>query len=200
MREIPVYELLDDERVELVHQTTMRIVEETGIDVRDEEALRLWREAGAEVCGKRVHVSPELLMNPIATVPEEFEYHARNAERNARIGGRHMVFGSALSSPTVVDLEGVRRLATLEDLRSSIKPNHGITIYRCDGGFNAEPVDVPVARRHLHMLYASVNYSDKPFMEGFTSIDAAQCTVRRLAPEDDSVFWNQDQSPEDRGK
>ena len=47
-REIPLYELLNAEGLEIVHEESMTILEEIGIDFRYEPALKLWREAGAE--------------------------------------------------------------------------------------------------------------------------------------------------------
>src|SRR5260221_160892 len=46
-REIPLYELISEEGVELLHEQSMTILEEIGIEFRDEPALKLWREAGA---------------------------------------------------------------------------------------------------------------------------------------------------------
>ncbi len=56
-RNIPFYEPLDEEGVETLHDASMTIIEEIGIDFRDEEALALWREAGAHVTGQRVRIS-----------------------------------------------------------------------------------------------------------------------------------------------
>ena len=53
VREIPVYEVLDDEGVALIHNASLRILEEVGIDFRDDEALAIWRQAGAEVSPRR---------------------------------------------------------------------------------------------------------------------------------------------------
>ncbi len=174
---LPVYDILDDERVELIHETAMTILEETGCEFREAESLALWRDAGADVSDQRVRIPRELLMSLIAQVPEEWEYHARNPERNARVGGRNMIFGPAYGTSTVVDLEGVRRRATQADLETLIKLGQTIPIYQYNGGYNVEPQDVPVAHRHLHMIQASVKYSDKPFMGGVISRNAAEDSI-----------------------
>ena len=41
------------------------------------------------------------------------------------------------------------------------------------GGTVCEPVDLPVNKRHLSMLYAHMRYSDKPFMGSVTSAERA---------------------------
>ena len=56
VRNIPLYEVVDQEGVELIHEASMKILEQVDIDFRDEEALDIWRQAGAEIDGQRVGV------------------------------------------------------------------------------------------------------------------------------------------------
>ena len=54
-REIPPYVLVSDEGLDLVEQKSEEILQEIGIEFRgDEDALKLWRDAGADVKGERV--------------------------------------------------------------------------------------------------------------------------------------------------
>ena len=48
---LPYYEVLDEEGVERIHDASMRILEEVGIDFRDDEAIAYWKEARADVDG-----------------------------------------------------------------------------------------------------------------------------------------------------
>ena len=41
-----------------------------------------------------------------------------------------------------------------------------------------EPVDLPVNKRHLEMVYAHMRYSDKPFMGSVTRPERAEDRVR----------------------
>src|SRR5262249_50648070 len=45
------------------------------------------------------------------------------------------------------------------------------------GGTVCEPVDVPVNKRHLDMVYSHLRYSDKPFMGSVTAPERAEDTV-----------------------
>ena len=45
------------------------------------------------------------------------------------------------------------------------------------GGTVCEPVDVPVNKRHLDMVYSHIKYSDKPFMGSVTAPERAEDTV-----------------------
>src|SRR5580704_13222272 len=106
-RRIPTYELLGEEgllaRIEAVADA---ILQEVGMDFRgDEDALRLWREAGADVDGERVRFPAGLLRSILKTAPSAFIQHARNPQRSLRIGGDTAVFAPAYGSPFVQDLE-----------------------------------------------------------------------------------------------
>ena len=57
-RKIPVYEVLDEDGVELIHNASMEILEEVGIDFRDDDAAAIWVKAGADVDGHRVRIRP----------------------------------------------------------------------------------------------------------------------------------------------
>jgi trimethylamine--corrinoid protein Co-methyltransferase len=46
------------------------------------------------------------------------------------------------------------------------------------GGTVCEPVDIPVNKRHLDMIYSHLRYSDKPFMGSVTHPERAEDTVR----------------------
>ena len=173
VREVPVYELLDDEGVALVHDAAMTILEEIGIDFNDEESLSIWRESGAEVAGTRVRIPRELLMGLIAKAPSEFKMHARNPERNVTIGGKNIVFHPP-GGAYICDLEGVRRRATKADLPTIVKLNHCLGVSHITTGWPAIDLsDVEVPLRHLEQVYCPLRYSDKPISANSYSPEAA---------------------------
>src|SRR5437879_13341619 len=54
-RNIPYYEVLSTGGLELLENNADTILEEIGIDFRDDaESLKLWKDAGADVQGERV--------------------------------------------------------------------------------------------------------------------------------------------------
>ena len=177
-REIPLYELINAEGVELLHEQSMTILEEIGIDFRDEPALKLWREAGADVREQRVRIPRELLLEKLALTPSRYTQHARNPERNVVVGGRNTVFAPVYGSPFVRGFENERRYGTLEDLRNFIKLTYMTPVLHHSGGVICEPVDVPVPKRHLEIVYSHMKFSDKPFMGMVTTPERAADTVK----------------------
>ncbi len=178
-RQVPVYEVLGEEGLEIIESNAETILSEIGIEFRDDlEALNLWKNAGADVKGTRVHFPRGLCRSLIqASAPPEYEQHARNPERTVRIGGKHSVFVPAYGPPFIRSLDEGRRYATIEDFRNFVKLTYLSPALHHSGGTLCEPVDLPVNKRHLEMVYSHIRYSDKPFMGSVTAPDRAEDTV-----------------------
>ena len=177
-RALKPYEVLDEEALALVEANADTVLEEIGIEFRDDpEALALWKEAGADVRGDRVHFPKGLCRQLLKTAPSVFTQHARNPERSVEIGGNATIFAPVYGPPFVRDLEGTRRYATIEDFRNFVKLAYMAPSIHHSGGTVCEPVDVPVNKRHLDMVFSHMRYSDKPFMGSVTAPDRAEDTV-----------------------
>jgi len=177
-RQIPLYEVLNEEGLALIEKNADTVLEEIGIIFRDDaEALQLWKDAGADVKGERVHFPRGLPRSILRTAPKQYTQHARNAERSVQIGGNATVFAPVYGPPFVRDLDGNRRYATIEDFRNFVKLAYMAPSIHHSGGTVCEPVDVPVNKRHLDMIYSHIKYSDKPFMGSVTAPERAEDTV-----------------------
>ena len=177
-RKIPTYELMSEEGLARIEDAADAILEQVGMDFRgDEAALRLWREAGADVDGERVRFPRGLLRSLLKTAPSQFTHHARNPERSVEVGGAHVVFAPAYGSPFVQDVEGGRRYGTLADFENFVKLAYAIPWLHHSGGTVCEPVDVPVSKRHLDMVAAHLTLSDKPFMGSVTAEERAEDSI-----------------------
>jgi trimethylamine--corrinoid protein Co-methyltransferase len=172
------YDILDEEGLALIEANADTVLEEIGIEFRDDaEALALWKEAGADVQGERVHFPKGLCRELLKTAPSTFTQHARNPERSVQIGGNATVFAPVYGPPFVRDLDRVRRYATIEDFRNFVKLAYMAPSIHHSGGTVCEPVDIPVNKRHLDMVFSHMRYSDKPFMGSVTAPERAEDTV-----------------------
>jgi trimethylamine---corrinoid protein Co-methyltransferase len=178
-RQIPYYEVLGTEGLELLEHNADTILQEIGIDFRDDpECLEIWRKAGADVKGERVRFPRGMCRTLVqASAPREFTQYARNAARNVVIGGNRTVFAPAYGSPFVRSLDDGRRYARIEDFRNFVKLAYVATSLHHSGGTICEPVDLPVNKRHFDMVYSHMKYSDKPYMGSVTHPERAQDTV-----------------------
>jgi trimethylamine---corrinoid protein Co-methyltransferase len=161
-RRLAPVELLSSEAVEIIEANAETILEEIGIEFRrDPESLRLWREAGADVQGERVHIPRGMARRLLASAPQEFTLHARNPERNVRFGGDATVFSPVGGPPFVRDLDRGRRYGTLEDLINFIKLTHMAPALHFSGGCMCEPMEIPPNKRQLDIQYSFFRYSDQ---------------------------------------
>ena len=178
-RRLPPVEMLDEAGLAQIEENAETILSEIGIAFQEfPEALDRWREAGADVDGQLVRF-PRGLCRQIVTdhAPAEYTQHARNPERSVRVGGNATVFAPNYGSPFVTDLDEGRRYATLADFENVVKLVYRLPHLHHSGGTVCEPVDVPVNKRHLDMVYAHLRYSDKPFMGSVTSAERAADSV-----------------------
>jgi trimethylamine---corrinoid protein Co-methyltransferase len=178
-RQIPFFEVLSEEGLATIEHNADTILEEVGIDFRDDkEALEIWKAAGASVDGERVRfprgMCRQLVQN---SAPREFTQHARNSARSVQIGGRNTVFAPAYGSPFIRSLDDGRRYATIEDFRNFVKLAYMAPAIHHSGGTICEPVDLPVNKRHFDMIYSHIKYSDKAFMGSVTAPERARDTV-----------------------
>ena len=177
-RRIPNYEILDEEGLALIEANAETVLEETGVRFADNPAaLELWRGAGADVRGDRVHLPKGLARSLCATAPREYVQHARNPERSVTIGGKSLVLAPVYGPPFVRDMERGRRYATIEDFRNFVKLAYMSQWVHHSGGTVCEPTDVAVNKRHLDMLLAHMTLSDKPFMGSVTEAPRAADSV-----------------------
>ena len=178
-RAIPCYEVLGAEGLALIERNADTILQEVGIEFReDPEALTLWKRAGAEVDGERVRFPRGLCRKLVQdSAPREFVQHARNPARDVIIGGPHTVFAPAYGSPFIRSLDEGRRYARIEDFVNFVKLAYQAHSLHHSGGTICEPVDLPVNKRHLDMVYSHIKYSDKAFMGSVTHPERATDTV-----------------------
>ena len=168
-RNIPNFEILTPEAIEIIEANAETVLEEIGVNFVDNPgALALWRNAGADVRGERVHIPRGLARRLCATAPSRFTQIARNPARNVEIGGKSLVLAPVYGPPFVHDRTVGRRYATIADFEMFVKLGYMSKWLHHSGGTICEPTDIPVNKRHLDMLYAHMALSDKPYMGSVT--------------------------------
>ena len=177
-RNIPLYEILTEEALEIIETNAETVLEEIGINfVNNPAALSRWRAAGADVSGERVRVPRGLARQLCKTAPSRYIQHARNPARSVEIGGNTLVCAPVYGPPFVRDIAGGRRYATIADFQKFVKLGYMSKWLHHSGGTVCEPTDVAVNKRHLDMLHAHMTLSDKPFMGSVTEPSRAQDSV-----------------------
>ncbi len=83
-----------EDRLEAIHDTALRVLENLGIKVLNEEARQIFRDAGAEVDSDTLMVKFDraLIAAAIESAPSEFVLHGRTPDCDVTLGGNHINF------------------------------------------------------------------------------------------------------------
>jgi trimethylamine--corrinoid protein Co-methyltransferase len=175
---IPRFTLADEANVARIHDASMHILSTLGIAFYDAEAREILAAHGARVEGDLVFLDEATVMEYVAKAPAEYTQLARNAQNNVIFGGNRSIFAPVYGPPFVYDTERGRRPGTLEDFQNFVKLAYLSPYIHHSGGTVCEPNDQPVSTRHLDMLLAHVQCSDKAFMGSVTDPANAADSVR----------------------
>jgi trimethylamine--corrinoid protein Co-methyltransferase len=158
-------ELLSAEQLEAIHGTSLRILEELGIELMSPRARAVFAAAGAEVdpASGTVRIDRELVERALTSAPSSFSLTPRNADRRVTMGGNHINFGLVAGPPNVHDCERGRRPGNFRDYCDFIRLAHYFNAIHLIGNQVCAPIDLPANTRHLDAYRANLIYSDKVF-------------------------------------
>jgi len=153
-----------EDRLEAIHDTALRVIEELGIKVLNDEARQYYKQAGASVDEDSliVKIDRELVANALELAPSEFVIHGRTPAYDVSMGGDNVSFVSVGGAPHISDLDHGKRPATLEDTRNIIKLCEHFDVIHLQSP-NVESQDIPVHLRHYRVVESQLGLSQKPF-------------------------------------
>jgi trimethylamine--corrinoid protein Co-methyltransferase len=156
-------EVLSAEQLERIHDTSMRILEEYGLEFLSDRALDVLAKAGADVDRETrvVRFDRGLVLEAVARAPSQFTLHARNPANDCIIGGNHLNFGQVSSAPNSSDLDRGRRPGAWQDFQDLVRLTQSLNILHFNGGYPVEPTDLPAETRHLDCTHAFATLTDK---------------------------------------
>jgi len=96
-------ELVNEEQIEAIHQGTLNVLQETGVTIENDRALKVFKEAGCKVNfeSKRVKFPPELVEESLRKAPASFHVKARNPEHDLDIGPDNILFFNFPGTDTI---------------------------------------------------------------------------------------------------
>ena len=179
-RKLAPFEVLGEEGLALIEHNADTILEEVGVEFRgDAEALRLLarRRRGRRRRPRPVPARDVPGDRPgdgaAAVHPVRAEPRAQRRDRRDAHGLRPELRLAVRARPRQrPPLRHDRGLPEPREARPTCRP-----YMHHSGGTVCEPVDVPVNKRHLDMVYSHIRYSDKPFMGSVTAPERARDTV-----------------------
>jgi len=158
-------ELLSADQLEAIHATSLRILEELGIEFMSARALEVFARAGATVDrgSSTVRLERGLIEQALRSAPERFVLTPRNAQRRVILGGNHISFGLVAGPPNVHDCERGRRAGNFQDYCDFTRLAQYFNIIHLLGNQVCAPIELPANSRHLDTYRANLIYSDRVF-------------------------------------
>jgi trimethylamine--corrinoid protein Co-methyltransferase len=156
-------EVLSADQVETIVETALIVLANQGMRFLQSASRKIMREAGAEVdeSEKIVRFDPDMVREKLLLAPAEFELRARNPERDLKVGGNHIIFGSVGGPAFCSDLDKGRRPGTYDEMCDYLRVIQSLNIIQQEGGGPFEAMDLPGETRHLDLYLAQIRLLDK---------------------------------------
>lgn len=175
--------LLSTKKVEQIHKTSLRILEEVGVSVKDERYLNLFRRVGASIdrSKKLVRLPAVLVSDLVSLAPSQFLMAGRTRENDMWVGDRYVHLGSGGATVRVIDLEsGNLRPSTLQDqydLAWLVEHLDNVHFYQCPVVCN----DIPKEITTINSFYAALAGTTKNVQESATDLQAVKDVITMAA-------------------
>src|ERR1022692_4039716 len=158
-------EVLSADQLEAIHLTSLRILENLGMEVMSPRALAVFGAAGAEVdpATGTVRLDRGLVEKALRSAPASFVLTPRNGDKRLILGGNHVNFGLVAGPPNVHDFERGRRPGNYRDYCDFIRLAQYFHAIHLIGNQVCAPIDLPANSRHLDTYRANLLYSDRVF-------------------------------------
>ena len=176
------YRPITDKDIKKIHETSLRVFEEVGVQVNFSEALELFRMAGADVDenSRVVKVPSGLVEETIQKAPSTVLLFGRaeNGELDCEIGGKKVYLGTGGSPLNVQDpgsqdarrakLEDIVNMARLVDVLDNI---HFYML-------NVYPDDLPQEEVDVNRFGAALNHTRKHVMGGVYTVEGVRNVIK----------------------
>jgi trimethylamine--corrinoid protein Co-methyltransferase len=157
--------LLSEEQVEAIHEASLTVLEELGIEFMGAAARDVLRVGGARVDDDTgiVRLPRDLVLACAASAPSSFTISSRNPVRRLELGTGRVAFGLVAGPPNVHDRIGGRRAGNLDDYVRLLRLAHVFDVIHFVGNQPTPPVELPAQTRHLDCYLANVTVTDRVF-------------------------------------
>ena len=145
----PPVDAISQDRLQALHETSLRLLEELGIKVLLPEARQLYKAAGARIDEDEnmVYIGRDIVAAALASAPRSFTLRGANRNADVLMQLGRLTFQPGGGAPHITDLERGRRPGSLQNFRELIALNQHFDIFQLTGPL-VEPQDSPVHVRH----------------------------------------------------
>jgi len=164
------YKPLTNKQVKQIHDASLAILQNTGVQVEEPEALRQFKGAGANIDGNRVRLPRSLVEEAVDKAPSRVVLAGRNSKHDLILEGARVHLGTGGAALAVLDLEtGKIRKAVLRDVADTarlVDALDNIHFYLLP----IYPTDLPEETVEINKYYAALANTTKHIQAGAYTI------------------------------
>tara|TARA_Y100000588_G_scaffold75761_1_gene78990 strand:+ start:3133 stop:4704 length:1572 start_codon:yes stop_codon:yes gene_type:complete len=161
----PPLDPLTEEQLEAIHQASLDLLRDGGIEVMSERVRRAFEKEGAKVLEDRdvVLADPDMIVELVSRAPSTFTLTPRNPQRALQLGGNQSYFGMVSGPPNVHDRVNGRRPGNFADYQKLLSLGQHFNVIGLFGNQTVATTDLPPTTRHLDCYLANLSLTDKIF-------------------------------------
>ena len=162
----PPMTVFTEDRVQAIHETSLRVLEELGLKILLPEAFDLFEKAGAIVDRdtQMVRIGRDIVEEALASAPRSIPMIAGSRDRDLLFELGTLAIQTGGGAPHLTDLKRGRRPGSFSDYLEIVKLTQTYDVLHMQNPA-IEPQDVPINIRHLKVTNAQLTLSDKiPFV------------------------------------
>ena len=155
--------MFSDKDLQRVHDYSMKLLAENGVNITSDRALELFKKHGFRVDGTQVYMTESQVRDALEKAPSQFVMHGLDSKKSINLGGGDYGVPGPIGPVNVTDLDNGIRRGTLQDVINLVKIYQGSKVMTMNSNNGVEANDVDPVNRHLEIMRALLNHTDKPF-------------------------------------
>ncbi|MEM3735066.1 MAG: trimethylamine methyltransferase family protein [Candidatus Bathyarchaeia archaeon] len=179
---LPKFQPLSEDEIESIHLASLRLLEEVGVKIYSENALKLLSGNGAEVdFDKKIAYIPQhLVKEALNKAPSTIKLYGRIRRHDRVLEGDTVTFNPGSSALYILDYEtGEIRRPVSKDLENLVRLADALEHIQAQSTAMVVS-DVPQSIVDRYRLYIVLKNSSKPIITGAFSIDGLYDMKRML--------------------
>ncbi len=169
----PSTKMLSESLLKKIVEESHVLLEQTGVFVENQEAIKLFRTAGVKIdeSSRRVFISPRLVEDALASAPRTITLYDARGERSFHVGGDQVHFDPGSAALNIFDhqTQSERRPVTQDLLRFSSLIQRLENFHFQSTGLISS--DVPEAVSDCYRLFIGLQCCSKPIVTGLFVVE-----------------------------
>ncbi|MFC1522491.1 trimethylamine methyltransferase family protein [Elusimicrobiota bacterium] len=174
------YQPLSQQDIKTIHESSLELLIEVGLNVLSEKAFEVFKKAGADVDTEKrmVKIPYGVVQSALKTAPKEVTLYGREDKHNLRCTGKNVHMGTGGTTIYALDLyTNKKRKALMKDIRNIarlVDALENIHFYVIP----VYPTDIKPSEVDISRFYGSILNTSKHVMSGIFTWEGLDKTIR----------------------